>query len=209
MPFHLPPPVPSFDLTLASHGMSKGISYTDGPQVIPRILIKAGSLQAGALWKNISSTLGASEAQLFVGWSGKVDGLNLGAMVARRMITEVTNRRADIRSWEFTATGAYKFGKVVGLKATVVYSPDDLGAARRSIYVEAGPTVALPESFVASAAIGRRDRVGAPKYTSYNAGVSTTVAKRMTMDLRYYGTDRHNLGYVYASRLVGSVKVAF
>lgn len=209
MPFNLPPPVPAFDLTVATHGMSKGISYSDGPQVIPRVSIKSGGFQAGALWKNITSTQGAGETQLFVGWSGKAGGLDLGAMAAHRMVTGITNHRADNQSWEFTGTGGYKFSKAVGLKATVIYSPDDLGATRRSVYVEAGPTLALPDGFVASAAIGRRERTGAPNYTSYNAGVSKTIAKRMTVDVRYYGTNRHNLGYVYAGRLVGSVKLAF
>lgn len=209
MPFHLPPPVPSFDITLATHGMSKGISYSDGPQAIPRISIKSGGFQTGALWKNITSTQGLGEAQLFVGWSGKPAGFDLGGTAARRMVTGIHDHSADNKSWEFTGTGAYKFSKAVGLKATVIYSPDDLGATRRSLNLEAGPTVALPEGFTASAAIGRRDRIGAPNYTSYNAGVSKTIAKRMTLDVRYYDTDRHELGHVYAGRLVGSVRLVF
>lgn len=209
MPFALPPPVPAFDLTLATHGMSKGISQTDGPQAIPRISLKSGGFQAGALWKNVKSGQGAGEAQLFVGWSGKAAGFDVGAMAAHKTETGITNRKADNSSWEFTGTAARKFSKTFGFKATVIYSPDDLGAAKRSLYAEAGPTLALPQGFSASAAIGRRDRVGAPNYTSYNVGMTKTVANRMTLDVRYYDTDRHELGDVYAARLVGSVRLAF
>jgi hypothetical protein len=209
MPFDLPPPLPAFDFTLATQGMSKGISQTDGPQVIPRLSLKSGGFQAGGLWKNITSTQGAGEAQLFVGWSGKAAGFDVGAQAAHRMVTGITDRTADNSSWEFTGTAGRKLDKAFGFKATAIYSPDDLGAAKRSLYIEGGPTLALPHGFIASAAIGRRNRVGAPDYTSYNAGVSKTIAKRMTFDLRYYDNSRHDLGGVYSRRVVGSVKVAF
>lgn len=209
MPFHLPPPVPGFDITLATDGMSKGISQTDGPQVIPRISIKSGGFQAGGLWKNVKSSQGAGEVQLFVGWSVSAARFNVGALAAHRIVTGITNHKADNASWEFTGTAARKFGEAFGLKATAIYSPDDLGAAKRSFYLEAGPTLALPDGFAASAAIGRRNRVGAPDYTSYNVGVAKTVAKRATFDLRYYDTDRHELGSVYSRRVVGSVKTSF
>lgn len=209
MPFHLPPPVPAFDLTLATHGMSKGISQSKGPQAIARISLKSSGFQAGGLWKNVTSTQGTGEAQLFVGWSGKAATFNVGALVTHRMVTGITDHKADNLSWEFAGTAARKFGKTFGFKSSVIYSPDDLGAAKRSVYAEAGPTVALPQGFSASAAVGHRERIGAPDYTSYNFGLSKTVAKRMTADVRYYRTNRHELSDVYSARLVGSVKLAF
>lgn len=189
--------------------MSKGINQSKGPQAIARISLKSRGFQAGGLLKNVTSTQGTGEAQLFVGWSGKAARFDVAALMTRRMVTGITAPMADNRSWEFAGNAARKFGKTFGVKATVIYSPDDLGAAKRSVYAEAGPTMRLPQGFSASAAIGRRDRVGAPNYTSYNVGLSKTLVHRVTLDVRYYGTDRHDLGDIYAARFVGSVKLAF
>jgi hypothetical protein len=89
MLFDLPPPVPAFDITISSHGMSKGLSQSDDPQVIPRLYVKSGDFQAGGLWKNITSTAGRGEGQLFVAWSGKGAGFDLGAGVVYRLVTGI------------------------------------------------------------------------------------------------------------------------
>lgn len=208
MPLDLPPPVPVLEFTLSSHGMSKGISQADGPQVFPRLSVKSGGFEAGAQWKNVSQTSGGGEAQLFAGWSGKAAGFTLAGGAAYRFITDSRITTGNSGSWEFNASAVRRFGPL-GLRLAALYTPDDYGAAGRSLYVEGGPSLALPQGFSVSAAVGRRDRRGGADYTSFNAGVSKTVAKKMTLDLRYYDTDRNELGYVYAARAVGSVKVTF
>jgi hypothetical protein len=208
VPFDLPPPVPALEVTLSSHGMSKGISQADGPQIFPKFSLKSGGFQAGAQWKNFSLATAGGEAQLFAGWSGKAAGFTLAGGVAYRILTDPRIVAGNRNSWEFNASVARKFGPL-GLRVWGLYAPDDYGLVGHSLYVEGGPSLALPDGFSVSAAVGRRDRRSAADYTSFNAGVNKTVAKKMTLDLRYYDTDRHELGYVYAARLVGSVKVAF
>jgi uncharacterized protein (TIGR02001 family) len=196
------------EFTLSSHGMSKGISQSDGPQAFPKFTLKSGIFQAGAQWKNISHTSGGGEAQLFAGVSGKLAGFTLAGGAAYRFITDSRIASGNSGSWEFNASAARKFGPL-GLRALALYAPDDFGAVGPSLYVEGGPSLTLPDGFSVSAAVGHRGRRGGADYTSFNAGVSKVVAKKMTLDLRYYDTDRNELGYVYAARAVGSVKVTF
>jgi uncharacterized protein (TIGR02001 family) len=208
LPFDLPPPVPALEFTLSSHGMAKGISQADGPQVFPKFSLKSKGFSAGAQWKNVSRTLGGGEAQLFAGWSGKAAGFTLGGGVAYRIITDPRIVTANSQSWELNASVARKFGPV-GFRVWGLWDRDDYGPVGPSLYIEGGPSLALPKGFSVSAAVGHRGRRGGADYTSFNAGVSKTLAKKMTLDLRYYDTDRNALGYVYAARAVGSVKMAF
>jgi hypothetical protein len=208
LPFDLPPPVPVLEFTLSSHGMAKGLSQADGPQAFPKFTLKSGAFQAGAQWKNVSRTLGGGEAQLFVGWSGKAAGFTLGGGAAYRIITDPRIATGNSQGWEFNASVARKFGPL-GLRAFALYNRDDYGPVGPSLYVEGGPGLALPKGFSVSAAVGHRGRRGGADYTSFNAGVSKTLVKKLILDLRYYDTDRNELGYVYAARAVGSVKMTF
>ena len=208
MPFDLPPPVPALEFTLSSHGMAKGISQADGPQVFPKFSLKSKGFQAGAQWKNISPKVAGGEAQLFAGWSGKSAGFTLAGGVAYRILTDPRIAAGNSQGWELNASLARKFGPL-GLRVLGLWNRDDYGPVGPSLYVEGGPSLALPKGFSVSAAVGHRGRRSGVDYTSFNAGLSKIVAKKMTLDLRYYDTDRGELGYVYAARLVGAVKVAF
>ena len=202
----LPPPVPAFEVTVASQGMSKGLLQSDGPQFIPRASLKWRGLQAGGQWKNISTNSAKGEVSLFTGWSGKAGGTDLGASLAYKLLTSATGS-GNRRSVEFSANAARRFGKL-GLRASAVFSPDDFGATRHSLYVEGGPSIDLPLAIKASAAIGHRWRQGAADYTSFNIGLSRPVAKVLTVDTRFYFTDRSELGKSYERRLVASIKLA-
>jgi len=202
----LPPPVPAFELTVASQGMSKGLLQSDGPQFIPRASLKWRGIQAGGQWKNISTNSAKGEASAFIGWSGKAGSTDIGASVAYKMLTSASGS-GNRRSVEFSGNAARKFGKV-GLKVSAVFSPDDFGATRHSLYVEGGPSIDLPLAIKASAAIGHRWRQGSPNYTSFNVGLSRPVAKVLTIDTRFYFTDRRELGENYDRRLVASIKLA-
>ena len=65
MPFGLPPPDPGFELFIASHGMTQGLSQSDGPQVIPRAYLKFGDVQVGGFWRNIDSPVANGIGVLF------------------------------------------------------------------------------------------------------------------------------------------------
>ncbi len=202
----LPLVVPAFEMSIASQGMSKGTLQSEGPQFVPRAMVKVRRLQFGGQWRNVSTNSAKSEAMVFAGWSGKTGAFDLGASVAYKMLISGTGP-GNRRSWELTGTAARKFGKL-GLRASAVYSPDDFGGTKSSFYLEGGPNYDLCWKLKASAAIGIRERRNNRDYISFNAGLSRPIGKNSTADVRYYDTDKGEFGETFDRRVVGSVKVA-
>jgi hypothetical protein len=61
---------------------------------------------------------------------------------------------------------------------------------------------------VASAALGRRQRIGALNYTAWNAGLSWAPYKAVTFDVRYYDTDaKADPDQPYRARVVAAARV--
>lgn len=206
--FALPPPDPVLEFSIASRGMSKGIAQTrDEPQAIVKASGKSGPLELGAQWKNVTSSSAKGEAAIFANANHALGKLRLNGGIAYKFQTW-TSGNPDSDSFEFTAGANASFGKL-GLRATAIYSPDDLGSAEQSLYLEGGPSLELAKGLRASANIGRRERDGAADYTSFNAGLSQTIAKAILVELRYYDTAQSGLGWQYKPRVVLSGRVTF
>ena len=203
--FDLPPPDPAFEFSVVSRGMSKGIAQTEGPQVILRGFLKSGPFEAGGQWKNVTSTTARGEAAAFLNASHTFGKLRLNAGAAYKFQTGVSGP-TDSDSWEFTGGATAGFGKT-SLRVTAIYSPDDLGSAKRSLYLEGGPTLELSKTIRASANIGRRERKNGDDYTSFNFGVTKTFVKAIVVDVRYYDTAQSDLGENFERRVVASVRV--
>lgn len=197
---------PGIEIVASTTGMSKGIEQADGPQVIVKGLVKAGDLQLAAQWKNVSVYPADGEASVSAGLSHKWGWLQLSGGLAYKALTNVSGSFDD-QSLEATAAAAAAFGKA-SIKASAIYSPDDFGPTRQSLYVEAGPAIRFGKGWTASAAVGHRGRERGLDYTSFNAGLSKSV-RFLQLDLRFYDTDRHGAGQRYDSRIVGSVKLSF
>ena len=202
----LPPIVPAFELSGANQGMSKGVLQSDGAQFIPRASLKLRKVQVGGQWKNISTNSAKGEASIFGGWAGKVSTLDVGGLIAYKMLTSASGS-GNRQSWEVSANAARRFGRL-GIRASAVFSPNDFGGTRRSLYVEAGPSLDLPWKFRASASVGIRERRNNSDYTSFNLGLSRPLGKKFTVDVRYYDTNRGDLGETFDNRLVGSIKLS-
>ncbi|HEU4958699.1 MAG TPA: TorF family putative porin [Sphingomicrobium sp.] len=205
--FDLPPPDPGIEFVVASRGMSKGIAQTEGPQALVRPYVQLGPVQLAAQWKNLSSPTAGGEASAILSIAPKLGQFQLNASAAYKLNTGVRGP-TDNKSWEFTGTVSRKFGKL-SLRIHTIYSPDDLGSAERSLFVEGGPTLEIGKSTRISAAIGRRDRINGDDYTAFNAGIARTIFKGMTLDARYYGTNRSDLGEFLEDRLVVSARMSF
>ena len=203
----LPPLDPGIEVSVASRGMSKGIAQSEGPQLIVKPLVKLGNFQVGTQWKNVTSTVAGGEGAVFVGLNREVGGFQLTLQASHKFQTGV-HEPTDDHSWEFTGGLTRKFGSVT-LRGQVVYSPDDLGGARRSLYWEAGPALDLSKQFKLFANIGHRARRQGDDYTSFNAGTSTTILPKLTLDLRWYDTNRHELGENFQGRAVVTARMAF
>jgi uncharacterized protein (TIGR02001 family) len=206
MAFDLPPPKPGVEITLATKGMSKGITQTKGPQAVAKGFVRFGGLQVGAQWKNVSSPNANGEASIFANVSRKVAAVQLTAGISYKMHTRVRDER-DSRAFEFTGSAIRKFGPV-SAKLNAIFSPDDLGTTGRTLFVEAGPSLALGHGWSLSGAAGFRQRSGGADYTPFNAGVGKALG-RLQFDLRYYDTDQSGLGSPYRGRIVGSAKLSF
>ena len=202
----LPPPDPGIEFVIASRGMSKGIAQTDGVQVVPKAFVQLGQVQTGGQWKNVSSPVADGEAAAFVNYAPKLGPYQLSFGAAYKFQTNVQGKTDD-DSFEFTASGTRKFGKVTW-RLSAIYSPDDLGGARRSFYFEGGPSYAIDNTTRLSANLGHRSRVNGADYTAFNAGISKTFFDKLTADLRYYDSARGELGEAYGNRVVVSARLA-
>ena len=203
----LPPLDPGIEIVVASRGMSKGIAQTEGPQLVARPFVRLGPVQFGAQWKNVSSAVAGGEGAASVSVSPELGQFQLGFGVAHKFQTGV-REPTDDHSWEFIGSVTRKIGRL-SLRIAAVYSPDDLGSARRSLFVEGGPTLELDKTTRLSAGIGRRSRVNGDDYTAFNAGLAKTVFKGVTVDVRWHDTNRNGLGFPYRSRGVVSARMAF
>jgi hypothetical protein len=147
----LPPPDPGIEIVVASRGMSKGIAQTEGAQVVPKAFVQFGQVQVGGQWKNVSSAVADGEAAAFVNYTPKLGPYQLTVGAAYKFQTGVDGDTND-ESFEFTTAVIRKVGRLT-LRLTAIYSPDDLGSARRSLYVEGGPSFEADSSTRVSASI--------------------------------------------------------
>ena len=204
--FDLPPLDPGIEFSVASQGMSKGILQSEGPQFIPRAYVQIGTVQVGGQWKNVTSPVAEGEGALFATWQRKFGVVQLTAGATFKFQTDVAEPTDD-QALELNASAGSKWGKF-GLRASAVYSPDDFGAAGRSLYVESGPSYDLTKTVRISASVGRRSRRGSLDYTSFNAGISKTVGP-IVVDARYFDTAQSELGKPYRGRIVVSGRLSF
>lgn len=207
MMFDLPPPDPGIEIVVASRGMSKGIAQTEGPQIVARPFVQMGAFQLAGQWKNLSSPVAGGEASAILGVAPKLGQFQINLAAAYKMQTGVRGPTDD-KSWEFTGNVSRKFGRF-SLRMQAIYSPDDLGSSKRSLYVEGGPGFDINKTTRISANIGRRDRVLGDDYTSFNAGITKTVFKGFSIEGRFYGTNQSDIGEFLEDRLVVSARMSF
>lgn len=203
----LPPLDPAIEITVASRGMSQGTAQTKGSQLVGRATIQIGDVQIGGQWKNLTSPAADGVAMVFVTATQRRGSLRLNLSAAYKFQTGV-HRKTDSDGFEFTSAVNHSFGRVE-LRGSVAYSPDDVGKTRQSFYFEGGPTIHIGKSTRLVANIGRREQDGSPDYTSFNAGISRTVLKGLTIEARYYGTTRGGLGEAYQGRAVISARLTY
>ena len=205
--FDLPPPDPGVEIVLATRGYSKGLAQTDGVQGIGRVELVFGSVTLGTQYKNISSPTAAGEASVSAGWKGKALGFDLGASLAWKQLVGLRNQ-VDADCFELTPSIARKLGPLTA-RLSMVYSPNDLGRTGESAWIEGGAAWKVTGKTSLSANLGRRERSGATDYTAFNLGVTRTLFKGVTADLRYYDSARSGLGETFEGRLVGALRARF
>ncbi len=186
--------------------MSKGIAQTRGPQLLVRGEVALGAIFVGGYAKNVDSSSSDGEAGALVGVRGKAGGFDLGLSGAlKRAIDPAPG--SDRTSFEMNATAARKIGRLTP-RISVVWSPDDVGATRSTLFAEAGAGYRFSADLSGSAAFGMRRRGGGPDYDAWNAGLTWNPLKRVSMDLRYYDTNGGS-SQPYRARAVLSARARF
>jgi hypothetical protein len=206
MPF-LPPPDPGFEISVATRGMSKGLSQTDGMQVVGRGELAFGPFFVSALGKNITSPTADAELQFATGTRFKVDGTDVGVAATLKRLVGLDGQK-NPTALELSANVSHPFGKLTP-KVQLIYSPDDLGSTTYSLYAEGGVTWKLHPKIQLSANIGRRHRGNALDYTSANVGAAVTITSNFTGEVKLYDTNKSDMGDPFKRRLVASLKAKF
>ncbi len=114
----------------------------------------------------------------------------------------------DEDALELTADMRRAIGPAWG-NLQVQYAPDAAGDTRSFVWVEASAGWEFSNRLSASAGVGRREQVGAPDYTGWNAGVTWGLTDKVDVDLRYYDTDADGEGETYRDAIVAEVAYAF
>ena len=201
----LPQPNPGFEMIVSRPGMSQGLAQTDGIQLFPRAFLQVGAVRIGGQWRYIDSPIANGVGAVYISTAHKIGQLQVEG-VARYRFKTGAKGPADPTAWEFSLNAKRSFGSV-GLRFDSDYSPDEFGRGP-SLWLQAGPTIAIGKWTQISANVGRRERNSDPDYTAFNAGISRVLAKPLTIDLRYYATDRREFGERYRGRIVLSARAA-
>jgi hypothetical protein len=204
--FDFPPPDPGIEFVLATRGISKGIAQTDDGQLLVRGELGFGDLYLGAYGKNVSSSSADGEAGATIGLRKTIREFDLASSATWKRAINPTPG-SDVNALELAASVSRRFGRI-SPKVSIVWSPDDVGSTRRTLFAEAGASYRLNTAFAFSAGVGRRERSGGLDYTAYNAGIAWTPAKPFTVDLRYYDTNRSDAD-PYKARLVLTGRAKF
>jgi uncharacterized protein (TIGR02001 family) len=203
----LPPPDPYVEMELASTGISKGLAQTDGPQLEITGGVLLGDFSINAYGKNVETSgddgieFGAS-----IGLEQEVAGTELSVNIGFKTLTAAD--APDRTAVEIQAEATRSFGPV-GVSALIIYSPNDTGSTGQAVFGEAELTWKVADRTEQNAAVGRRQRDGSPDYTAFNVGISHQLLSEVTLDLRYYATDRDEEGEQYRPGVVASVRARF
>ncbi len=205
--FDLPPPDPAIEIQLASRGYSKGLAQTDGGQLLVRGELAAGPLFVQAYWKNIDSSRADGESGLLIGARARLGDVDLVATATYKHQTGVRGP-TDEDAFEFTASASRAFGRLTP-RLSLTFSPDELGATRRSLYAELGASFRLASQTSLVASIGRRERSGGDDYTAFSAGISRRLGDHVTAELRWHDTAQSARGDAWQGRAVASLRLRF
>jgi len=202
---------PSFDFNLgvASDYVFRGVSQTDeDPQVFGGADVAVGQVYAGVWASNVDfgdST--DAEFDLYAGFKPTLGLVSLDLGVLYYGYVDQPSG-ADLDYFEFKAAGSIPLGPAT-VGAAAYYSPDYYAGVDHALYYEVNGSFSPTEKLSFSAALGRQQVSGSGDYTTWNVGAGYALTDHLSLDLRYHDTDEHDLGKIYGSRAVVSLKAAF
>ncbi len=201
-------PVYAFTATASSNYLFRGISQTENEGAIfGSGRVSYDNFYAGVGVENVNfhnST--AAEYDLSAGWTPKVDGFRLDLGVVRYgYVDEPAHTYID--TVEFKAVVLHDFGQAT-FGGAIYYSPAYFGTHHDDVYVEGRAAYRITPKLTFGGAVGRQSD-GVSDHTTWNAGATYAFTKHLALDLRYADTDEHDLGKIYGSHFVASIKASF
>jgi uncharacterized protein (TIGR02001 family) len=200
----------SFTLGAATDNRSKNASKTDNEgHVFGSATWESddGLFYAGPGFQGDRSAGGDVELLVSAGYAPEAFGYEFDVNVA--YLNRVGADAAfDEDAWEITANMRRAIGPAWG-NLQVQYSPDAAGPTRAFTWVEAELGWEFTRRLSGSAALGRREQIGAPDYTGWNAGLTWGLTDALDLDVRYHDTDAHGEGEAFREGVVAEVVYAF
>lgn len=200
----------SFEVGTATDNRSKNVSKTDRDGHVFGSATWSSSDQrfyVGPSFEGAKSDGSRTELAFSGGYAPEAFGYQFDFNLA--YLNRVgADRGYDEDAWELTANISRSFGPATG-NLQIQYSPDAAGPTRSFIWVEAELGWAFSDRLSGSAAVGRREQVGAPDYTGWNAGLTFGVTEKIDLDVRYHDTSAHSEGRQYRNAVVAEVRYAF
>lgn len=202
-------PDPAIELVAATRGMSKGLAQTEGPQLLVRGELGLGNPFVAAYGKNVvSSGDEGIEAGLLVGARFGLAGFQFVASAAYKRL-EGMSGPVDDDALELNLSASRLLFRGVTGRASMTYSPNELGSTRHSLYLETGVSIDLGHGIALSGNVSRRERSGGPDYTAFNLGLTQVLWRGVSAEMRLYDTAQSDLGEVYHRRLVATLRARF
>lgn len=198
----------SWQVGVASEYIGKGVGKSNG-EVAPfgSVEVSTGQVYASVFASTAELSQGAdAETVTTIGWRPTAGDVKFDLAVVNR---DLAGNRAGVDSnyFEYQADATRAFGAVT-TRLRVNYTPDGYAATREAWWIELQGSMALDAKTKASIAIGDRSADGGAEYVAWNAGVKRKLTDQISLDVRWYDTDGHDIGDAYEGRLVASLSLA-
>lgn len=194
---------------VASEYVGKGLGKSNGEIAWSgQFEVSQGDFHASVFASTAELSQG-SDAEIIttVGWAPEAFGFEFDFSALNRDLPG-TRDGVDANYWEYQADVSRSVGPVSG-RVRVNYTPDGFAGTEEAWWVEAQAAYKISGKTKASAAVATRRAHGGADYTAWNVGVKQKLTDSVSLDVRWYDTDEHDLGDSYEGRLVGALTFAF
>lgn len=97
----------------------------------------------------------------------------------------------------------------VSLGTSLYYSPNFFDRTGSAWYGEGTVAYAISSRWTLSGSVGRQIIARGGSYGAWNVGASYSPARLLSLDLRYWDTDRHDLGHPFHRHAAIQARVSF
>jgi uncharacterized protein (TIGR02001 family) len=192
----------SGEVSIATDGVTKGVSDSDGNgQFAVELKAKRGPFYAEIKLKNIKNADGARrQVQPAVGFRPQLGPYKLNLMITQRNL-KGTREGIDNEFIEYQADISRRWGKS-GARLTYMFTPDGYGRTKAARWTSLSLNRALTKGVTLSGGYALRRTKPARNYAAYNLGLISALSQDLSLDIRYYSTDKHEFGKRFKDRTV-------